>query len=84
MTPQARYRRLLGWTQRQAAKRLGLCLRSLQRIERGPLDWPDAELLARVYGAALGRPLHPQHDLYERPNPSLATGAAGRSPRPLV
>ena len=83
MTPAARLRRELGWTQRQAARRLGLCTRSLQRIERGPLDWPDATLIARVYGAALGRVLNPQHDLYERATP-LANGAAGRSPSALV
>lgn len=83
MSPAARFRRELGWTQPRAARALGLCTRTVQRLERGPLAWPDAELLARVYGAALGRPLNPQHDLYERP-PRLATRAAGRSPRPLV
>ncbi len=83
MSPAASLRRQLGWTQSRAARALGLCTRSLQRIERGPLAWRDAELLARVYGAALGRPVNPQFDLYERA-PRLATGAAGRSPRPLV
>ncbi|HET8629308.1 MAG TPA: helix-turn-helix transcriptional regulator [Thermomicrobiales bacterium] len=79
-SPAARLRRELRWTQRQAATRLGYCLRTLQRIEAGAPAWPEAEVLARVYGAALGRPVDPQFELYGVPRPSVSqAGASGRS-----
>lgn len=74
ISPLARLRRELGWTQARAARALGVCVRTLQRMERGPLSWPDAEIAARVYGRALGRTINPQYELYGLPTPHLASG----------
>lgn len=74
MSPLARLRRELGWNQATAACALGVCVRTVQRMEAGPLAWPEAEVAARVYGAALGRSINPQYELYGLPQPRLAHG----------
>ena len=82
VNPIARLRRELGWTQATAARALGVCVRAVQRMEAGPLSWPEAEVAARVYGAALGRQINPQYELYGLPQPHLAHGRrAGLSTR---
>lgn len=81
--PAATLRRACGWTQAQAARRLGLCTRTLQRIEATAPTWPEAEQLARVYGAALGRRVNPQYELYGLPAPHAGNAGhrAGLSTR---
>ena len=68
LSPIARVRKEAGFTQRQAAEVVGLCLRNYQRLEAGVLDNARDPIglrltLAAVFGAALGRPVSAQWDL---------------------
>ncbi|MDP9375477.1 MAG: helix-turn-helix domain-containing protein [Chloroflexota bacterium] len=73
--PIARMRCEIGWTQAEAAERLGLCLRNYQRLESSPrtgAERPisDIDALGRVFGKALGRQVKPFVEFFGYPRPS--------------
>ena len=71
-SPIGRVRRACGWTQREAASALGLCLRAYQRLERGDGDYADVETFARAASRRLGRHVDPMYELHGLPMPNPA------------
>ncbi len=79
-TPIGRIRRECGWTQREAAALVGLCLRAYQRLEAGGGDYGDVEGLAHAASERLGRRVDPMYELHGlTPSPGIAR-LPGRGP----
>ncbi|HET8627745.1 MAG TPA: helix-turn-helix transcriptional regulator [Thermomicrobiales bacterium] len=81
-SPIGTIRSACGWTQREAAGVVGLCLRAYQRLERGGGDYADVETFARAASARLGRHVDPMYELHGVPRPGEVVPLACRRPAP--
>lgn len=77
-SPIGTVRSACGWTQREAAVVVGLCLRAYQRLERGGGDYADVETFARAASARLGRHVDPMYELHGVPRPGEVVPLACR------